>query len=115
MGATVSSSLRELGLEEMKMEQWKTLQAIGLDSREVLLLSSTPDAKVVDCTSDSTWIRMTSKQKQCFETLIKTLHLLAPNIRHTLDNFYNFSLMYLTMKTCQTSFFWPWFGIFLLF
>ena len=54
MGATVSSSLRELGLEEMKMEQWKTLQAIGLDSREVLLLSSTPDAKVVDCTSDST-------------------------------------------------------------
>lgn len=54
MGAAVSSSLRELGLEEMKMEQWKTLQAIGLDSREVLLLSYTPDAKVVDCTSDST-------------------------------------------------------------
>ena len=54
MGAAVSSSLRELGLEKMKMEQWKTLEAIGLDSREVLLLSSTPDAKVDDCTSDST-------------------------------------------------------------
>ena len=53
MGAAVSSSLRELGLEEMKME-WKTLEVIGLDSREVLLLSSTPDAKVDDCTSDST-------------------------------------------------------------
>ena len=47
MGAAVSSSLRELGLEEMKMEQWKTLEVIGLDSREVLLLSSTPDAKVM--------------------------------------------------------------------
>ena len=54
MGAAVSSSLRELGLEEMKMLQWKTLEVIGLDSREVLLLSSTPDAKVDDCTSDST-------------------------------------------------------------
>ena len=47
MGAAVSSSLRLLGLEEMKMEQWKTLEVIGLDSREVLLLSSTPDAKVM--------------------------------------------------------------------
>ena len=54
MGAAVSSSLRELGLEEMKMEQRKTLEVISLDSREVLLLSSTPDAKVDDCTSDST-------------------------------------------------------------
>ena len=114
MGAAVSSS-RELGLEEMKMEQWKTLEVIGLDSREVLLLSSTPDAKVDDCTSDSTWTGMTSKKKQCFETLIKTLHLFAPNIWHTLDNFSDFSLIYLTMKTCQTSFFWPCFDIFLLF
>ena len=52
MGAAVSSSLRELGLEEMKIKI--TLEVIGLDSREVLLLSSTPDAKVDDCTSDST-------------------------------------------------------------
>lgn len=37
MGATVSSTLRELGLEETRKEQLKTLEAIGLDSREVLL------------------------------------------------------------------------------
>ena len=54
-------------------------------------------------------------KKQCFETLIKTLHLFAPNMQHTLDNFSDFSLIYLTMKTCQTSFFQPCFDIFLLF
>ena len=69
MGAAVSSSLRELGLEEMKMEQWKTLEVIGLDSREVLLLSSTPDAKVVDCTSDSTWTGMTSIRNNVLKLL----------------------------------------------
>ena len=34
----VSSSLRELGREEMKKEQRQTLEPIGLDLREVLLL-----------------------------------------------------------------------------
>ena len=68
MGAAVSSS-RELGLEEMKMEQWKTLEVIGLDSREVLLLSSTPDAKVDDCTSDSTWTGMTSIRNNVLKLL----------------------------------------------
>ena len=29
----------------------------------------------------------------------KTTRLFAPNIRHTLDNFSNFSLIYLTIKT----------------
>ena len=38
MDAAVWSTLRELGSEEMKKEQRKTLEAIGLDSREVLLL-----------------------------------------------------------------------------
>ena len=38
MYAAVSSTLRELGSKEMKKEQRKTLKAIGLDSREVLLL-----------------------------------------------------------------------------
>ena len=38
MDAAVSSTLRELGSEEMKKEQRKTLEALGLDSREVLLL-----------------------------------------------------------------------------
>ena len=38
MDTVVSSTLRELGSKEMKKEQRKTLEAIGLDSREVLLL-----------------------------------------------------------------------------
>ena len=38
MDTAVSSTLRELGSKEMKKEQRKTLEAIGLDSREVLLL-----------------------------------------------------------------------------
>ena len=42
----------------------------------------------------------------------KNTNLVAPNIRHTLDNFPHFSLIYLTMKTCQTSFFWYCFDIF---
>ena len=37
MGAAVSSTLKELGLEEIKNEQRQTPEAIGLDSREVLL------------------------------------------------------------------------------
>ena len=38
MGAAVLSTSRELSLEEMKKEQRQTLEAIGLDSREVLSL-----------------------------------------------------------------------------
>ena len=37
MGAAVSYTLRVLGLEEMKKEQRQKSEAIGLDSREVLL------------------------------------------------------------------------------
>ena len=37
MGAAVLYTLRVLGLEEMKKEQRQKSEAIGLDSREVLL------------------------------------------------------------------------------
>ena len=37
MGAAISSTLRELSLEEMKKEQRQTPEVIGLDSREILL------------------------------------------------------------------------------
>ena len=37
IGAAISSTLRELSLEEMKKEQRQTPEAIGLDSREILL------------------------------------------------------------------------------
>ena len=54
-----------------------------------------------------------------FFNFYKNTHLFAPNIRHTLDNFPNFSLIYekfpWSMKTYQTTFFWHYFDIFLLF
>ena len=37
IGAAISSTPRELSLEEMKKEQRQTPEAIGLDSREILL------------------------------------------------------------------------------
>ena len=49
-------------------------------------------------------------QKQCFETLIKTPISSPLTYVH---NFPNLSLIYLTMRKCQTSFFWYCFGIFL--
>ena len=78
---------------------------------------STPDAKADDCTGDWIWAGMTTKQRKTamFWNSHKNTHLFAPNIRHTLDNFPNFSVIYLITKTCQISFFWRCFDIFLLF
>ena len=45
----------------------------------------------------------------------KNTHLFAPNMRLTSENFSDFFLIYLTMKTCETSFFWLCFDIVLLF
>ena len=52
MGAAVSSTLRELGSEEVKKEQRQTPEAIGLDFRSPP--ASTPDTKADDCTGDCT-------------------------------------------------------------
>ena len=107
MGAAISSTLRELSLEEMKKEQRQTPEAIGLDSRKNPP-ASTPDAKADDCTGDCTWAGMTTKLRKTamFWNLYKNTHLFARNIRHTLDNFSNYSLIYLTRTTYQTGFFY---------
>ena len=83
---------RELSSEEMKKEQRQTL-----DLREA-----------VDGAGDCTWTGMTTKQlnKAMFWNSCKNTHSVASNMRHTLDNFPNLSLIYLTMKKWQTSFFW---------
>ena len=69
----VSSSLRESGWEEMKKEQRKTLEAIGLDLREVLLLLlQIQKLLIVQVTAlEPGWLWNREKQR-CFETLIKT-------------------------------------------
>ena len=72
MDAAVWSTLRELGSEEMKKEQRKTLEAIGLDSREVLLLLLLMQKlMIIQVTAhEPGWLQNREKQ-QCFETLIK--------------------------------------------
>ena len=73
MGATVSSTLRELGLEETRKEQLKTLEAIGLDSREVLLPLLLMQKVMIEQVNalELGWLQNEEKQ-QCFETLIRT-------------------------------------------
>ena len=95
----------------MKKEQRQTLEAIGLDLREVLLLLFLiQKLLIVQVTAlEPGWLWNREKQ-QCFETLIKTPISSPLTYVH---NFPNFSLIYLTMKKCQTSFFWYCFGIFL--
>ena len=107
----VSSSLRELGWEEMKKEQRQTLEPIGLDLREVLLLLFLiQKLLIVQVTAlEPGWLWNREKQR-CFETLIKTPISSPLTYVH---NFPNLSLIFLTMKKCQTSFFWYCFGIFL--
>ena len=70
--------------------------------------ASTTDAKADDCTGNCTWAGMTTKQRKTamYWNSYKNSHLIAPDIWHTLDNFPNFSLIYLAKKTCHTSFFW---------
>ena len=61
MGAAVSSTLRELSLEEMKKEQRQTPEAIGFDSREVLLpLHLTQKLMIVQVTALEPFSRMGS-------------------------------------------------------
>ena len=96
--ALYAAFTRESSSEEMKKEQRQTLEAIGLDLREA-----------VDGAGDCTWTGMTTKQRNTamFWNSYKNTHSVASNnMRHTLDNFPNFSLIYLTMKKWQTSFFW---------
>lgn len=105
----VSSSLRELGWEEMKKEQRQTLEPIGLDLREVLLLLFLiQKLLIVQVTAlEPGWLWNREKQR-CFETLIKTP--ISSPLAYV-HNFPNLSLIYLTMKKCQTSFFWYCFDI----
>ena len=79
--------------------------------------ASAPDAKADDSTGDCAWAGMTKKQRKTamFWNSYKNTYLFAPNIRLTSENFPNFFLIYLTMKTCETSFFWLCFDIVLLF
>ena len=73
MGAAVSSTLKELGLEEIKNEQRQTPEAIGLDSREVLLpLLLMQKLMIVQVTALKPRWTQNKEKRQCFETLIKT-------------------------------------------
>ena len=92
-----------MGLEEREKEQRQTLKTIGIDSREPP--PSSPDAKADDCTGDCTWGGMNTKQRkkqQCFETHIKTPIYSPLKYDIPQDKFPNISLIYSTMKTCQT-------------
>ena len=61
IGAAVSSTLRELSLEEMKKEQRQTPEAISFDSREVLLpLFLTQKLMIVQVTALEPCSRMCS-------------------------------------------------------
>ena len=91
----------------MKKEQRQTLEAIGLDLREVLLpLLLMQNA--ADGAGACTWTGMTTKQRKTamFWNSYKNTHSVTSNMRHTFENFPNLSLIYLTMKKWQTSFFW---------
>lgn len=69
----VSSSFRELSSEEMKKEQRQTLEAIGLDLREVLLPLLLIQKLLMEQVTalEPGWLQNKETQ-QCFETLIKT-------------------------------------------
>ena len=49
----------------------------------------------------------------CFFFFHKSAHFVSPNIQHSLDTFSNLSLIYLKAETCQTSFFWYCFDVFM--
>ena len=86
-----------MGLEEIKKEH-------GLDSREViLLLLLTQKLMIVQVTApEPGWLQ---RKTEIFLNYYENTYLFAPNTTYTLDNFPNFSLIYLATKTCQTSFF----------
>ena len=63
---------------------------------------------------------MTTKQRKtemfsnsCCFFFHKSAHFVSPNIQHSLDIFSNLSLIYLKVETCQTSFFWYCFDVFM--
>lgn len=69
----VSSSFRELSSEEMKKEQRQTLEAIGLDLREVLLPLILIQKLLMEQVTalEPGWLQ-NKETLQRFETLIKT-------------------------------------------
>ena len=69
----VSSSFRELSSEEMKKEQRQTLEAIGLDLREVLLPLLLIQKLLMEQVTalEPGWLQNKETQQR-FETLIKT-------------------------------------------
>ena len=104
-----------IGLEEMKREKRQTLEAIGLDSREVLLLLILMQKLMIIQVNA---VKLGWLQKKDVLVINETAmiwnsyyntHFVVPNKRQLP----NFSLIFrYLMKICQASFFWYCFDIF---
>ena len=104
-----------IGLEEMKREKRQTLEAIGLDSREVLLLLILMQKLMIIQVNAVKlgWLQkkdvLVSNETAMIWNSYYNTHFVVPNKRHLP----NFSLIFrYLMKICQASFFWYCFDIF---
>ena len=104
-----------IGLEEMKREKRQTLEAIGLDSREVLLLLILMQKLMIIQVNavEPGWLQkkdvLVSNETAMIWNSYYNTHFVVPNKRQLP----NFSLIFrYLMKICQASFFWYCFDIF---
>ena len=101
--------------EEMKREKRQTLEAIGLDSREVLLLLILMQKLMIIQVNavELGWLQkndvLVSNETAMIWNSYYNTHFVVPNKRQLP----NFSLIFrYLMKICQASFFWYCFGFF---
>ena len=104
-----------IGLEEMKREKRQTLEAIGLDSREVLLLLILMQKLMIIQVNavKPGWLQkkdvLVSNETAMIWNSYYNTHFVVPNKRQLP----NFSLIFRYLMTiCQASFFWYCFDIF---